>query len=245
MPDDPPLAPDDPPLAPDGIGLGGTGLDGKGGRLLIVDDHELLATSLALALRQLGLDVETIAGPSVDAVVDVVGRLAPVLVLLDLGLGPPLGSGLDLIHRLTAVGGRVVMMTGVVDRVRLGACIEAGAVGLVGKTAGFVELVDAVRRAVAGEELLTTHQRLILLGELQAGRDADHLQRAPFAALSPREQAVLVRMVAGDSAESIAALSYVSLATVRSHVRSILTKLGVKSQLAAVAKARQAGWPQT
>ncbi len=212
--------------------------------MVIVEDHELLATALALALRQQGLEVETVAGPTVDDVVGAIGRLAPVLVLLDLDLGPPLGSGLDLIEVLTRAGGRVVMMTGVVERARLGACIEAGAVGIVSKAAGFGDLVDAIGRAVAGEDLLTAQQRQSLLGELRAGRQATQSRMAPFAALSPREQAVLVRMLAGDSADTIARLSYVSLATVRSHIRSILNKLGVKSQLAAVALARHANWPE-
>jgi DNA-binding NarL/FixJ family response regulator len=213
-------------------------------RVLIVEDHELLATSLMFALQQRGLEVATVAGPSMDVVVDSVSRLAPVLVLLDLDLGPPLGTGLDLIRPLTAAGGRVVMMTGVVDRARLGACVEAGAVGVVNKTNGFAELVSVIRGAAAGEDLLTDHQRSDLLGELQKTRQADQRRVAPFVALSPREQAVLTRLIAGDSAETIAEMSFVSLATVRSQVRSILTKLGVKSQLAAVAKARDASWPQ-
>ncbi|MDP9074736.1 MAG: response regulator, partial [Actinomycetota bacterium] len=138
-------------------------------RLVIVEDHELMATSVAMALRLQGLKVETVAGPTVQEVVEAVARRAPVLVLLDLDLGPPLGSGLDLIGPLTAAGGRVVMMTGVAERARLGGCIEAGAVGVVAKAAGFAELVEAIRRAAAGEDLLTTHQRHMLLGDLQAG----------------------------------------------------------------------------
>lgn len=213
-------------------------------RLVIVEDHELLATSLAMALRGQGLDVETIAGPSVDAVVERVGRLAPVLVLLDLDLGPPLGSGLDLVKPLSAAGARVVMMTGVVDQARLGACIEAGAVGIVSKTAGFEDLVFAIRQVVAGEDLLSDHQRLILLNDLREGRQADQKRLAPFATLSPQEQKVLARVVVGEPAEMIAEHFYVSLATVRSQIRSILAKLDVKSQLAAVAMARRAGWPE-
>lgn len=216
-------------------------------RLVIVEDHELLATTLALALRQQGLQVSTVAGPTIDAVVDFVRQLAPVLVLLDLDLGPPLGSGLDLIEPLTVAGGRVVMMTGVADQARLGACIEAGAVGIVSKTAGFPDLIDAIGQAVAGVELLTEHQRQLLSRELQIGRQANQATRnrmTPFTALSPREQAVLVAMVSGESAETIARLSYVSLATVRTQIRSILSKLSVKTQLAAVALARQAGWPE-
>jgi DNA-binding NarL/FixJ family response regulator len=213
-------------------------------RVVIVEDHELLATSLELALRGLGLDVETVAGPSAEAVLDAVAELAPTLVLLDLDLGPALGSGLDLIRPLSAAGARVVMMTGVVDRARLGACIEAGAVGIVSKTAAFEDLVHAIRQAVAGEDLLSDHQRLILLNDVRAGRRADADRLAPFATLSPRERAVLARVVAGEPAEKIAEHFYVSLPTVRTQIRAILTKLGVKSQLAAVAMARRAGWPE-
>lgn len=212
-------------------------------RVVIVEDHELLATSLVLALRQQGLQAEALLGPDADEIVATVHRLAPVLVLLDLDLGPTLGSGVGLIRPLLAAGARVVMMTGVVDRVQLAACVEAGASGIVSKTAGFGELVDAVRRAVDGEELFTVGQRHRLLQELRQRRQADHDRLAPFERLSPREQAVLAGLVAGETAETIANRSFVALTTVRSQIRSILLKLGVTSQLAAVALARSAGWP--
>ena len=212
-------------------------------RLLVVEDHELVATTLVLALRQQGLVVEAVAGPSPQAVVDVARRLAPVLVLLDLELGP-LGSGMDLVRPLIDVGARVVMMTGVVDRPRLAACLEAGAAGIVSKASGFTELIDAVGRAVVGETLLADEHRHQLLAELSAHRQADREEMAPFAGLTPREAAVLTRLVAGETAEVIAASCYVSLATTRSHIQSILRKLGVNSQLAAVARARHAGWPR-
>jgi DNA-binding NarL/FixJ family response regulator len=210
--------------------------------LLIVEDHLLLATALAMALRQLGLAVETAAGPTAETILQRVRQLEPVLVLLDLELGSPLGSGLDLIGPLIGAGGQVVMMTGVNDHLRLAACVEAGAIGIVNKAAGFADLVDAIRRVAAGEELLTDGQRQVLLDELGTQRRADRVRLAPFATLSPREKAVLTSLLAGDSAETIAQRSYVSLATIRSQIRSILVKLGVKSQLAAVALARRANW---
>ena len=132
--------------------------------------------------------------------------------------------------------------TGIADRGRLAACVEAGAIGVVSKAAGFGDLADVVRRAVDGMELLTDHQRQNLLAELRAERLADGARPAPFAFLSPREQAMLAALVAGESADAIAARTYVSLATIRSQIRSILRKLGVKSQLAAVALARRANW---
>ena len=212
-------------------------------RVLIVEDHELLAGTMAMALRQQGLEVHAAAGPSAAAVVDLARKLAPVLVLLDLDLGSTLGSGLDLIRPLIETGARVVMVTGVDDRARLGACIEAGAVGVVSKATEFSVLIDTVQRAIDGAPLMRADERQALLDAARDRRRSDHDRLAPFDALSPKEQAVLVHLLAGESAETIAEKSYVSLATVRSHIRAILLKLGVNSQLAAVALARNAGWP--
>lgn len=213
-------------------------------RLLIVEDHELVAGMLALALRQRGLEVEITSGPTADAVVDTARRLAPVLVLLDLDLGAPLGSGLELIGPLIDAGGRVVMLTGATDNADLATCVEAGAIGIVSKAAPFADLVETVRRAAEGEALLSEARRHALLTELRERRRADDRRLRPFSALTTRERAVLAGLVAGETAEAIAAGSFVSLATVRSQIRSILTKLGVNTQLAAVALAREAGWPE-
>jgi DNA-binding NarL/FixJ family response regulator len=211
-------------------------------RVLLVDDHELLSGTVAIALRQYGIEVHIVSGPSPAAIVDAARELAPVLVLLDLDLGPALGSGLDLIGPLVEAGSRVVMVTGSTDRADLGACVAAGATGLVSKALGFETLIDAVRRAAEGQPLLAEGERQELLDELHRHERADSERLAPFLALTPREQAVLGHLVAGESAEHIAANAYISLATVRSHIRAILMKLGVKSQLAAVALVRDAGW---
>lgn len=211
-------------------------------RLLLVEDHQLLAGTLAMALRQQGLDVETASGPSAGEVVERARDLAPVLVLLDLDLGPPLGNGLDLIGPLIDVGARVVVVTGVTDRARLGRCLEAGASGVISKATEFERLVDDVRAAAEGRPILREDLRHALLAEARTRRRADDQRLAPFRSLSAREQAVLAGLLAGESAEAIARRSYVSLATVRSQIRAILRKLGVSSQLAAVALAREAGW---
>ena len=212
-------------------------------RLLIVEDHELLSGTLALALRQQGIEVETSQGPAPGDVVETARRLAPVVVLLDLELGPGLGSGVDLVRPLVATGAKVAIMTGVTERARLAACLEAGAVGIVSKTTGFADLIETVRRLAEGHAILSENDRQELLADLRAKRSADRRRLAPFEALTSREKAVLAGLVAGESAEEIAARSYVSLSTVRTQIRSILLKLRVKSQLTAVALAREAGWP--
>jgi DNA-binding NarL/FixJ family response regulator len=211
-------------------------------RLLIVEDHELLSGTLAIALRQRGLEVEAVNGPSRDAIVERARQLAPVLVLLDLDLGPALGDGADFVAPLVEAGGRVVIMSGDTSRARLGACVEAGASGVVGKASRFEDLVDTVQRAAEGSTIFPEEERQSLLASLRDSRKAESRRLAPFARLSPREEAVLAGLLAGESAETIAERSYVSLATVRSQIRAILSKLGVNSQLAAVALARDAGW---
>lgn len=208
-------------------------------RILLVEDHDLLAGTLTLALRSRGIETESMNGPTPDAVVAAARRLAPVTVLLDLDLGA-LGSGRDLVRPLTEAGGQVVMLTGVTDEAKLAACVEAGATGVLTKTVPFEELLDTIGRLAAGDSLLTAHQRDQLARALQERRS----ERAPFATLSPREQSVLARLVDGEPADLIAERSYVSLATVRSQIRSILLKLGVNSQLEAVALARRLGWPE-
>ncbi len=92
------------------------------------------------------------------------------------------------------------------------------------------------------DAFLTDAGLIVSYDDVTERRRADDERLAPFRALSPREQAVLAGLLAGDSAETIAHRSYVSLATVRSQIRAVLLKLGVNSQLAAVALAREAGW---
>jgi two-component system nitrate/nitrite response regulator NarL len=210
--------------------------------LLIIEDHELLSGTLSFALRNRGLQVDAVSGPTLQAVVETARRMVPVLVLLDLDLGPALGDGSDLVGPLVEAGARVVIMSGVTDRARLGKCVEAGAAGVVSKASRFEDLVEAVQRGAEGAELLREEERQGLLADLRASRRAANQRLAPFTALTPREQAVLGGLMAGGSAEVIAERSYVSIATVRSQIRAILQKLGVNSQLAAVALARDAGW---
>jgi two-component system, NarL family, nitrate/nitrite response regulator NarL len=166
-----------------------------------------------------------------------------VVVLLDLDLGP-LGSGLDLVGPLVEAGAVVVMLTGVTDRAQLAACVEAGAAGLLAKTIPFDDLIEAVATVANRGTLLDQAGRDELLADLRAKRAADRRRLAAFEALTARERAVLAQLVEGRSAEAVAAASFVSVATVRSQIQAILRKLGVNSQLAAVALARDAGFHQ-
>ncbi|NJC71085.1 response regulator transcription factor [Planosporangium thailandense] len=211
-------------------------------RVVIVEDHALLAQSLGLALRAEGLTVEIAQLDSRERLLAQVAAGPPALVLLDLDLGRRLGDGTDLIGPLVDAGNVVLVVSGIADRYRLAATVEAGAVGFVHKSAPFETLLDRALVAAAGQPVLAPGERDDLLTELRRYRSEQARLLIPLQRLSERERNVLVALGEGKSVEAIARERFVSEATVRTQVRAVLTKLDVKSQLAAVAKARTAGW---
>lgn len=208
---------------------------------MVVEDHGLLAQSLRLALTAEGMRVHV---PPLDPaeILAMAEHEKPEVVLLDLDLGPLGGDGSVLIEPLSLAGARIVVVSGATDRVRLAGCLESGAYGLLSKQAPLDELVEVVRRAAVGEGLLSDSVRQALLSELRTARAARRRELAPLESLSPREQHVLRALMNGRSAAEIARDAVVSEATVRTQIRSILTKLGVRSQLAAVSLAQRANW---
>jgi DNA-binding NarL/FixJ family response regulator len=210
-------------------------------RVAIVEDHDLLAQSLAFALSNLGIRVVTVPDLRPDSVLETLSAEPVDLVLLDYDLGDA-GVGLDLVRPITALGMRVVMLTGETDPIRLAQCVEAGAVGLISKKEPFERLIDHVGDVVTGRVILSLGARERLLAELREHRAQEGERSAPFRRLTVRESEVLQDLLEGKNAERIATESFVSVATVRSHIKALLAKLGVNSQLAAVAMARRAGW---
>jgi DNA-binding NarL/FixJ family response regulator len=209
--------------------------------VLLVDDHALIGQSLTVVLRAAGLTVERCTDVSGAGILEVAARSLPSVVLLDLDVGGELGTTLPLIPQLCTTS-RVLMLTGVSDRVRLAECLEAGAVGIIDKRDPFEQLVGAIHETVVGGVVLPAAHRHELLSELRRERQARTERLRPFTALTRREQEVLAAMLDGLLAERIAQRDVVSLTTVRSQIRAILLKLGVNSQLEAVARARRAGW---
>jgi DNA-binding NarL/FixJ family response regulator len=213
-----------------------------GPRILIVEDHELLGQSVALTLRSDGMVVQQARDLAEEAVLATADEFRPDIVLLDLQLGEPGHTALPLIKPLADRGASVLVVTGVTDPRRLGECLEAGAVGVLGKDKPFERLVQAVHDITEMREVMSPGERTDLLAAMRRDRTEEERRWKAFRRLTPREQAVLAGLMAGKSAETMAADWVVSLATVRSQIRSVLTKLGVNSQLGAVAMARQAGW---
>lgn len=213
-------------------------------RTALVDPHGLLAHTLSEELTRSGIPTETPWADSGGALLDEIDRLDVHIVLLEVDLPDELGTTEHLIEAIASAGRRVVMLTSNRDRLSLGRCLDAGAVGIIDKNrASFTELVAAIRAAAADGGALDWQSRT-LLAELRRSEAEEQKRHAPFALLTPREREVLELMCQGWGPSEIAAETFVSLATVRSHVRSILVKLGVHSQLAAAAFAYSSGWYQ-
>lgn len=209
--------------------------------LAIVDDHELLSQSLGLAFARQGIEPLVVPPTDEAEVLAAVMTAHPALVLLDLKLGA-IGSSLPLIEPIRATGADVVIMTGEENQIAWAECFEAGAADVVSKSEPFEVLVDRVTAIAAGQRRHTEALRADYLAMLRDHRRTEHVRLEPFERLTAREREVLAYLMEGVPAEDIAERTFVAVATVRSHIRAVLTKLNVNSQLAAVAAARRAGW---
>jgi two-component system, NarL family, nitrate/nitrite response regulator NarL len=209
--------------------------------IVLIEDQELIAHALATVIERSGRTVDLICPPADADLVDLLSDLHPDLVLLDLDLGP-WGDATPIITPVTAAGILVVLLTGVRDPIRLATGVEAGACGVVDKWSSFAQLLAAVDRALHQGGLLTEHERQEHLALLRAHRSAEEQRLAPFELLTNKEAEVLGELMAGRTVAQIAETSFLSVTTVRTHVRAILSKIRATSQVAAVARAHAAGW---
>src|SRR3954451_1030089 len=123
-------------------------------RVLIVEDHALVAVGLQLALSARGWDVEITDGPSASDVIEHARRFQPQCVLLDIRLGEGVGSGIDLIAPMRAAGSVVVMLTAETRRGVLASCLEQGAAGWIGKHVFLDVAFAAIEDAITGAPLV-------------------------------------------------------------------------------------------
>jgi two-component system, NarL family, response regulator DevR len=213
------------------------GRDGVAGRIrvLICDDHQLVAQALSLMLAaQPDIEVVGVAGTAAE-VRAMAAAVAPHVVLMDYAL--PDGDGVAATAAIKAAQPdvRVVMLTSMLDEGVLVAAIEAGCSGYVTKHKSSEELTTAVRLAAAGEALVSPDMLARLLPRLRRNHHALGWD------LTPRERQVLDLLADGRSKEEIAERLFLSTNTVRNHIQSVLTKLHAHSRLEAVAAATREG----
>ena len=208
-------------------------------RVLLVDDHLSFREAMAIVF---GLQPDITVVAQAGSLAEARGVLADVdLAIVDLGL--PDGSGLDLIGELRAVNPQsvVLVLTASSDRTQFARAVEAGAAGVLHKSTPLHELVGAVRRLTAGEQLLSVSEVLELLRLAGQQRRQDRDAGQALRGLTPREREVLQLLTEGLNDKEIAQRLQVSPQTARTHMENILNKLGVNSRLQALVFALRHG----
>ena len=209
-------------------------------RVLIVDDHAVVRRGLlAFLATEPDLDVVGDAAGGADALaqiarLDAEGR-RPDIVLMDLQMEPL--DGIETTRRIRArhAGVDVVALTSFAEEERVRAALEAGAAGYVLKDADADEVVAAIRSVYAGAvQLDPAVARRLLASSGPPSRDA-------AGGLTARELDVLRQLGDGMANKEIAANLGLSERTVRTHVSSILGKLGLSSRTQAALWAAREG----
>ncbi|MFL5952021.1 MAG: response regulator [Gaiellaceae bacterium] len=210
-------------------------------RILLVDDHPLTRSALAGLLAQHGFDVVGEAEDGREAV-DRAGELAPDLILLDLSM--PGMDGLTALPQLreAAPNCEVVVLTASGTEDNLLGAIRGGAAGYLLKSEPPERIVGFLRGVANGEAALSGAVARRLLEQVRAGGGRGSAVPDSIAeALSARELEVLLLLDEHLATDEIAKRLFISEHTVRSHVKSLLRKLGVSSRrdaLEALAVAR-------
>ncbi|GAA4760303.1 sigma-70 family RNA polymerase sigma factor [Novosphingobium ginsenosidimutans] len=206
-------------------------------RILIVDDHQLAREGLKSVLAGDGLEVVGEATSGEEAV-DLVARLQPDVVLMDVRLGPGI-DGLEATRRIAALGlpSRVLMLSLHDMPAYVREALAAGAAGYVLKDASIAELRGAVSQVMAGQSVMPLNLINAALRQNEREvRPADALNT-----LTPREREVLAQIAEGLTNKEIARQLGVSPATVKAHVERIIAKLGVADRTQAAVLVARAG----
>ncbi len=204
-------------------------------RVLIVEDHEVLSSSLAMVLDA-EPDLQTVGrAPTLADARRAIVETAPDVLLLDHQL--PDGDGVASINELRALreGLAFVVLTASTSDSVLVAAVQAGASGFVSKTRGVSEVTTAVRAAAAGEAVISPEMLMRLLPRFRGAATEPGLR------LTEREQEVLTLLADGLSNAAIGERLVVSVHTVRNHVANLANKLGAHSRLEVLSIAMRRG----
>ena len=200
-------------------------------RVVVADDQDLVRTGLVMILgAQPGIDVVGEAADGIQAI-EVATRLRPDVLLVDIRM--PKLDGIEVTRRLAGPDvadpmAVVVITTFDLDEYVIGA-LRAGARGFLLKDAGPDLLVQAVHAAANGDALIAPNVTRRLLATL-----VDHAPQTvtqPVDPLTEREEEVLLLLARGRTNAEIAAELFISLSTVKSHIASLMAKLGVRNRV--------------
>ena len=226
-------------------------------RVVIVDDQAVVRTGLGLMVD--AEPVLTVVGqaPNGAEAIAVCADLRPDVVLMDVRM--PVLDGISATRSIVSDGtaGAVVILTTFDDEEYLLDAVQAGALGFLLKDAGPDLIAAGVRAAHTGDTLIAPSMtRALLENRLLGARSggagggaagstapAPPAEHAPaLASLSAREREVLTALVRGASNAQIAKDLWISEATVKTHISSVLGKVGAASRVQAVVFAYESGF---
>ena len=208
--------------------------DGHAVRVLLVEDHEMVAQGLKAALGdEPDMDVVGWAKTVAESITQY-GSLRPDIVLMDYRL--PDGTGTDAASRIRGDDPEacILLITGATDDGIVAEALEAGCSGFIGKDRDLDELGNAIRAAARGAAVFPAD---LLAAATRRGGNRPRVG----ADLTERELEILRLLADGSSTEDIAGALFLSHHTVRNHVRNLLAKLQAHTKLEAVVVAARLG----
>jgi two-component system, NarL family, nitrate/nitrite response regulator NarL len=206
-------------------------------RLVLCDDHQILAEALAAALQARGHQVLSVTtDPATGAAA--VATYDPDICLLDVRFaGEDSGLKAARLIRQQHPRTKVLLVSGVADTQTLAEAVKIGVAGLISKDLGVDDIAEALQAVATGGAVFgrgLPHRALSLDNTKPQPKD-------PLDALAPREREVLARIVEGQSTKQMARAMSIGNGTVRMYVRNVLIALGAHSRLEVAAIARREG----
>ncbi|WP_328463315.1 response regulator transcription factor [Actinoplanes sp. NBC_00393] len=208
-------------------------------RIVVADDQELVRGAFAMILdNEDDMEVVAEAGDGAEAVA-AVHEHSPDVLVLDIRM--PLMDGIEATRRLSDEPVRVLMLTTFGQDDYVYDALRAGASGFLLKDVRRAELVHAVRVVAAGESLLAPAVTTRLIETAVRGQAPPLHPWAGLDRLTPREREALQLLGRGLTNAEMAAALVVSEHTVKTHVSSVLAKLGLRDRAQAVVAAYESG----
>jgi two-component system response regulator DesR len=205
-------------------------------RILVVDDHDIVHWGMRLVLVQQDWVERCVPATTGDEAEDRARRYRPHVALVDLFVGDE--SGTDIARRVRAAhpATRVLLVSGA-GRISATAARAAGAAGFVTKDRSAADIVEAIRRVGAGEDVFDAPG----IGLPGGGPGAGSPGRPAHQRLTAREREVLQLVAAGLTNAEIAGELRLSPNTVKEHASSMFRKLGARNRADAVVRAQRLG----
>jgi DNA-binding NarL/FixJ family response regulator len=210
--------------------------------VVIVEDHRLYREGLTELLATTDPALRVTGGcDSAEEALDVVPRLMPDVVLMDIHLAGM--SGIDAIRRLAVLcpSVRVLVVSASVDDNDVLEAILAGACGYIVKDSPIEQIAEGIRSAADGATTLSPQVAGQLLEHVRQSIPPVTIAAEPVGQLTPRELEVLKLLAAGLENSEIAAELVISTRTARNHVASILEKLQMQNRIQAAVYAVRHG----